>query len=153
MKGTSNQTFRAGVGAIILNKKGKVLALERKDIPGAWQLPQGGLEDESPLEGVEREIQEETGIEADNLQLLSECSRLLAYELPPEARTQKIGRGQVQYWFLFRFTGEDEAITLGDKKEFSAWKWMSMKKLAKKVVSFKQPVYRELVKEFKPYFK
>jgi hypothetical protein len=29
---------------------------------------------------------------------------------------------------------------------------MSMKKLAKKVVAFKQPVYRELVKEFKPYF-
>lgn len=153
MKGTSNQTFRAGVGAVILNKKGKVLGLERKDIPGAWQLPQGGLEDESPLEGVKREIQEETGIEPDDLNLLSECSRLLAYELPLEVRTQKIGRGQVQYWFLFQFTGEDEAITLGDKKEFSAWKWMSMKKLAKKVVSFKQPIYRELVKEFKPYFK
>jgi len=152
MKGNSKQTFRAGVGAVILNKDGKVLGLERKDIPGAWQLPQGGLEDEHPLEAIKREIQEETGIEAGDLQLLSECSRLLAYELPPEARTQKIGRGQVQYWFLFRFTEEDEAITLGDKKEFSAWKWISMKKLAKKVVAFKQPVYRELVKEFKPYF-
>ena len=153
MKNTPNQTFRAGVGAVILNDSGKVLGLERKDIPGAWQLPQGGLKDETPLEGVKREILEETGIQARDLQLLAECPRLLAYELPPEARTQKIGRGQVQYWFLFRFTGKEKAITLGDQKEFSAWKWMSMKKLAKKVVSFKQPVYRELVKEFKDYLK
>jgi len=153
MKSSPKQTFRAGIGAVILNDNGKVLGLERKDIPGAWQLPQGGLEDETPLEGVKREIFEETGIQAKDLQLLAECSRLLAYELPPEARTQKIGRGQVQYWFLFRFIGKDKAITLGDQKEFSVWKWMSMKKLAKKVVSFKQPVYRELVKEFKAYFK
>lgn len=153
MKGKSAQTFRAGVGAVILNDSGKVLSLERKDIPDAWQLPQGGLEDEAPLEAVQREIQEETGIETNDLQLLSECSRLLAYELPPEVRSNKTGRGQVQYWFLFRFTGTDEAINMGDKKEFSAWKWMSMIKLAKKVVSFKQPVYQELAKEFRSYFK
>jgi putative (di)nucleoside polyphosphate hydrolase len=153
-KATSHaQTFRAGVGAVILNKKGKVLGLERKDIPGAWQLPQGGLEDETPLEAAKREIREETGIKASDLQLLLEESRLLAYELPEEARSQKIGRGQVQYWFLFRFTGKDEAITLGDRKEFRDWKWMSMKKLAVKVVSFKQPVYRELFLSFKSYLK
>ena len=147
------QTFRAGVGAVILNKNGKVLGLERKDIPDAWQLPQGGLEDESPLEAIKREIHEETGIDASDLELLSTGSRLLAYELPVEARSQKTGRGQVQYWFLFRFTGQDEAITLGDKKEFSAWKWMLMDKLVAKVVSFKQPVYHELARDFKPYFK
>ena len=147
------QTFRAGVGAVILNKSGKVLGLERKDIPGAWQLPQGGLEDESPLEAIKREIHEETGIEASDLELLSTESRLLAYELPVEARRKKTGRGQVQYWFLFRFTGQDDAITLGDKKEFRAWKWMPMDKLVTKVVSFKQPVYYVLARDFKPYFK
>jgi putative (di)nucleoside polyphosphate hydrolase len=148
------QSFRAGAGAIILNKSGKVLGLERKDIPGAWQLPQGGLDEgESPLEAIKREVQEETGIEAKDLELLSAESRLLAYELPLEARSKKTGRGQVQYWFLFRFTGQDEAITLGDKKEFRAWKWMSMDKLTSRVVSFKQPVYRALAKDFKSYFK
>lgn len=145
------QTFRAGVGAVILNKGGKVLAFERRDIPDAWQLPQGGLEEESPLEAVKREIREETGIKAGDLQLLSECSRPLAYELPPEARSKKTGRGQVQYWFLFRFTGSDEDVTLGDKKEFSAWKWMSMNKLTAKVISFKQPVYQELAESFSEY--
>lgn len=148
------QTFRAGVGAAILNKEGRVLAFERRDIPGSWQLPQGGLDEgESPLEAVKREIYEETGIRTNDLELLSTASRLLAYELPEEARTKKLGRGQVQYWFLFRFTGQEDAITLGNQKEFSAWKWMLMEKLTEKVVSFKQPVYRELVKDFKSYFK
>ncbi len=34
-----SQTFRAGVGAVIVNHAGKVLALERRAIPGAWQMP------------------------------------------------------------------------------------------------------------------
>ena len=37
------QAFRAGVGAVILNADGKVLFFERRDIPGTWQMPQGGL--------------------------------------------------------------------------------------------------------------
>lgn len=147
------QTFRAGVGAVILNENGEVLALERKDIPGAWQLPQGGLnEDETPIEAVRREVEEETGIAPDQLEWLASGSRLLAYELPPECRSKRIGRGQVQYWFLFRFTGQEKNITLGDHKEFRDWKWMSMEGLATKVVSFKQPVYQELVRDFKSYW-
>ena len=147
------QTFRAGVGAVILNKGGLVLGLERKDIPGAWQLPQGGLDaDESPLQAVKREVLEETGIEEKDLELLATAPRWLAYELPEGARTKKIGRGQVQRWFLFRFTGSDEAITLGDKKEFRAWEWTSMAELASKIVSFKQPLYQELAEYFKLYF-
>jgi putative (di)nucleoside polyphosphate hydrolase len=147
------QTFRAGVGAIILNENGKVLSMERKDIPGAWQLPQGGLDEgKTPLQAVWREILEETGIQPKHLELLASARRLLAYELPVEARSQKTGRGQVQYWFLFRFTGPDEAITLGDKKEFQAWEWLSMEKLAAKVVAFKQPVYQELARDFKSYW-
>jgi putative (di)nucleoside polyphosphate hydrolase len=147
------QTFRAGVGAMILNQNGKVLALERRDIPGAWQLPQGGLDaGETPLEAVRREVREETGIEPGRLELLASASRPLAYELPPEARSPKTGRGQVLYWFLFRFTGPEEAITLGDHKEFIDWKWMPMERLAIEVVSFKQPVYQELARDFKSYW-
>jgi putative (di)nucleoside polyphosphate hydrolase len=146
------QTFRAGVGAILLNEDGKVLGLERKDIPGAWQLPQGGLDaDEAPLDAVKREIFEETGIEANHLELLATAPRWLAYELPEESRSRKIGRGQVQLWFVFRFRGKNEAITLGDKKEFRAWKWTSMDELISKVVSFKESVYQELAEIFELY--
>jgi putative (di)nucleoside polyphosphate hydrolase len=152
-KASNAKTFRAGVGAVILKKDGLVLGLERKDIPGVWQLPQGGLDDnETPVEAVKREIREETGIEASDLELVASMPRWLAYELPEEARSKKIGRGQVQRWFLFRFRGSDEAITLGDKKEFRAWKWIGMDELTSIVVSFKQPVYQELAEYFKWYF-
>jgi putative (di)nucleoside polyphosphate hydrolase len=61
-----SQTFRVGVGAVIMNQEGKVLALERRDIPGEWQMPQGGLKvGESPKGAVKREIREETGIEIE----------------------------------------------------------------------------------------
>ena len=154
MKGTHTQTFRAGVGAIILGKQGNVLAFERRDFPGSWQFPQGGLEEgESTMEAVKREIHEETGIRAGDLELLAAASRPLAYELPEKARTKKLGRGQVQYWFLFRFTGHENSITLGDKKEFGAWKWMSMGELIEKVVAFKQPVYQELAGDFSTFLK
>jgi len=149
---TRPQTFRANVGAVIVNADGLVLALERKKIPGSWQLPQGGLDEgEEPQEAVRREIREETGIETVHLELLATTPRWLAYELPEESRSQKTGRGQVQKWFLFRFTGLDEAITMGDGKEFRAWEWTSMQALLSKVVAFKQPVYQELGEYFKKY--
>ena len=45
--------FRAGAGAVVINDRGLVLALERADIPGAWQLPQGGLDaGEEPLDAA-----------------------------------------------------------------------------------------------------
>lgn len=144
-----SQTFRAGVGAIISNTRGEVLALERKDIPGEWQLPQGGLEiGETPLQAVKREIYEETGIKESELQLLGTESRLLVYELPKEIQSPKTGLGQVQRWFLFQYKGSDEAITLGDKKEFRGWRWQSMDELVSTVVPFKMSVYEELAEYF-----
>jgi putative (di)nucleoside polyphosphate hydrolase len=144
-----NQTFRAGVGAVIIDWRDQVLALERRDVPGSWQLPQGGLEEgEEPFEAIKREVLEETGIRGEDLQLLSTDPRLLAYELPMAYRSRKTGRGQVQYWFLFRYKGLDEAITLGDKKEFRAWKWMSMKELLAQIAPFRRAVYQQLAQEF-----
>jgi len=148
------QTFRANVGAAIVNTDGLVLALERKEIPGSWQFPQGGLDEgEEPLEAVKREILEETGIEASHLELLGTVPRWLSYEFPEEVRSQKAWRGQVQKWFLFRFTGPDKAITMGDGKEFSAWEWTSMRELFPGVVSFKQPIYQELSEYFEEYLR
>jgi putative (di)nucleoside polyphosphate hydrolase len=145
-KESRSQMYRAGVGAIVTGSGGKVLVLERIDVPGAWQLPQGGLEvGEEPIEAIKREIREETGIKEINLRLLSPDPRLLAYELPREFRSKKTGRGQVQLWFLFCYEGSDEAITLGDKKEFRDWKWMSMDDLVSIVVPFRKPVYQELI--------
>jgi putative (di)nucleoside polyphosphate hydrolase len=141
--------FRVGVGAVIVNEEGMVLAFERKKIPGAWQLPQGGIKSgESYYQAVIREIEEETGIKEKDLDLLRSEPRFVAYEIPEDKRSPKTGRGQVQRWFLFRLTGSAEAITLGIGKEFRAWKWMRMDQLAAGVVDFKQAMYEQLVEYF-----
>lgn len=144
-----HQFFRANVGAVIVNDSGEALALERCDVAGAWQLPQGGLDaDEEPLDGVLREIHEETGIVGDDLVLLAEYPEWLSYELPPEMRSSRTGRGQTQRWFLFRYIGDEATIDPSAGGEFSAWRWMPLTRLAQLTVSFRQPVYRRLAAEF-----
>ncbi|NTU41833.1 MAG: RNA pyrophosphohydrolase [Nitrospirales bacterium] len=146
------QYFRAGAGAVIINDKGLILALERADVPGAWQLPQGGLdENEEPLEAAFREASEETGIAEKKLELLAAYPEPLAYELPVGMRTSKTGRGQVQYWFLFRFNGRDDDIDIASGGEFRAWQWMAFSSLAGLVAAFRRPVYLRLAEGFKDY--
>jgi len=136
--------FRANVGIIVLNRTGQVLACERADHRGAWQFPQGGmLASEEPLEAAYRELEEETGIAADKVELLGEYPEWLAYELPPDSRTSKKGRGQVQRWFLFRFLGSTKDINPGH--EFQSWKWMNFEDLAAITAPFRRPIYEKVL--------
>ena len=144
-----NQFFRASVGAVIINSKGMVLALERTDSPGAWQFPQGGIEDhEEPEAAVVREVEEETGIDPDSLQLIRQHPHLLSYELPPEWRGPKVGRGQTQRWFLFLFLPDHGRISLPNPGEFRQWRWMSFQELLPLVATFRRELYLALVREF-----
>jgi putative (di)nucleoside polyphosphate hydrolase len=148
-KAAAPETFRIGVGAVITNDEGMVLAFERKKIPGAWQLPQGGIDSgESYYDAVIREVEEETGIKEKDLELLRGEPRFVAYEIPEDKRRHKTGRGQVQRWFLFRFIGSEKAITLGTDKGFRDWKWMRMDELAAGVVDFKEAMYQQLEEYF-----
>jgi len=136
--------FRAGVGAVIANGDGEVLACERRDIAGAWQFPQGGLEDgEAPIDAVRREIQEETGIGAGELRLVAACPDLLAYELPRDAWSTKTGRGQVQRWFMFTYLGR-AVIVPPAGSEFVACEWRPFADVERRVPDFRKPVYRQL---------
>jgi putative (di)nucleoside polyphosphate hydrolase len=137
--------YRAGAGAVILNGAGDVLVLERSDVPGAWQLPQGGIEPgEEPLEAARREACEETGISGADLAPVGRHPQPLAYELPPERRTTKTGRGQVHHWFFFRFTGSDRSIDPGPGGEFRAWRWVPVEALPALAAPFRRPVYEAL---------
>jgi putative (di)nucleoside polyphosphate hydrolase len=144
----AEQTFRAGVGAVIQRPDGAVLALLRSDDDTAWQFPQGGLKPaEEPRDALFREVREETGLESWHLRIQSGAPRLLAYELPEEYRSRRTGRGQVLYWYRLRFDGADELITLGNGREFSDWRWMKMADLVAIVSPFRRQVYVELGRE------
>jgi putative (di)nucleoside polyphosphate hydrolase len=147
----SFQWFRAGAGVVVVDQHQLVLSLERYDVRGAWQLPQGGLEpNETPVEAAQREIFEETGLVWDQLQLLGEHPRWLAYELPPEAQTPKTGRGQVQRWFVLRLRDLNARLDLGQpspgtaRPEFAAYRWTSFSELLEGAVAFRRPVYEQL---------
>lgn len=144
-----SQFFRASVGAVIINHQGKVLALERSDTAGAWQFPQGGLDgQEEPLAAAFREVEEETGIPPHRLLLFHQHPRLLSYELPPEWRSEKLGRGQTQRWFFFRLLTDDDAIDLPCPGEFKNWRWLDFQELLPLVAPFRRQIYHELEREF-----
>jgi putative (di)nucleoside polyphosphate hydrolase len=133
------------VGAVIGDGRGRVLAFERADVPGAWQLPQGGLDDEEePDEGVLREVREETGIRAKHLSQAKALAEPLAYELPAVLRSQKTGRGQVLYWFYLELAEGAPEPSLPRDGEFRAWRWTTLAELAEDAVAFRRASYQRL---------
>lgn len=147
-----SQYFRAAVGAVIVNADGHVLAIERADIAGVWQLPQGGLDAaEEPLRAAYREIAEETGIPETDLRFVKACTELLVYELPSDARRQKTGRGQVLYWFLFTYLGSHTRVKTTRNHESRGWRWMRLRRIITRTVRFRRPMYKRLEQEFKDY--
>ncbi|HAN45517.1 MAG TPA: RNA pyrophosphohydrolase, partial [Cyanobacteria bacterium UBA8156] len=96
--------YRLAVGAIACNRDGLVLVGERLDSPGAWQFPQGGMDEgETPLAAAQREFQEEVGVTLT--EPIAEYPDWLYYDFPPEVQARaaigKAYRGQKQRWFLF----------------------------------------------------
>ena len=146
--------YRRGVGVMLLNAKRKVFVAARIDNPAdAWQMPQGGIDaDEEPWPAALRELEEETGIGPELVELVAQCPDCLRYDLPEEWRPRLWGgkwKGQAQYWYLLRFLGSDEDVNLatGDP-EFRDWKWVEPAELPELIVPFKRDLYRRLLSEF-----
>jgi putative (di)nucleoside polyphosphate hydrolase len=154
--------YRPNVGAIILNPLNQVFLGERLDSPGSWQIPQGGIDykkNESPVTALWREISEELGLERpqDHMQIVAEHPLWLQYDFPEWVREKggRLGKylGQRQKYFLLRFHGKEELITLGKngKREFSSFKWENIDLIAEKTIDFKKPVAKKAVAWAKKY--
>ncbi len=119
---------------------------------GAWQLPQGGIDEgEDPRSAVFRELREEIG--TDRAEILAEHPEWVEYDLPEHL----IGtfwngryRGQRQKWFALRFLGEDSDVILDadPHPEFDAWKWVPLPELPGLAVAFKRTIYEVLARDF-----
>jgi putative (di)nucleoside polyphosphate hydrolase len=141
------QRFRAGVVIVVRHHADdRVLAFERNDVPGAWQLPQGGIENgEEPIDAARRELVEETGLGPDDVELIGEHPEWIVYELPAELRAGKNSRGQAQRWFMFRACSAD-VVPTPDGREFVAWDWVDPDWLVDHVVEFRRPGYRRVLR-------
>jgi putative (di)nucleoside polyphosphate hydrolase len=151
------QHFRAGVVIVVRHSdRRQVMAFERSDSPGSWQLPQGGLiDDEEPVEGAWRELLEETGLDDRHVVARAEYPDWVAYEWPKDyagkPRASKPGdaarghrRGQVQKWFLFDVL-TDDVQPVPDGTEFVAWKWVDPAWLVEHVIDWRRDAYRRVL--------
>ncbi len=148
-----DRPYRRGVGALMFNDDGLVFVARRIDTPGeAWQLPQGGIDDEEdPADAVLRELEEEIGTR--NVEIIAHARQWRAYDLPAELADRVWGgryRGQRQLWFALRFAGVDSEIQLdaSNHPEFDDWRWIPIDRLPELAIDFKRAVYAELVAEF-----
>ena len=149
----SERPYRPCVGIMLINKDGLVLVAQRIDQRAeAWQMPQGGVEDdETPSQAAMRELEEEIG--TNRAEIIAESEAWIPYDLPRDL-ADKVWRGrfrgQTQKWFAMRFLGEDEDINLATAEpEFDAWKWTPLANLTDVAVRFKRENYRQVVDIFR----
>jgi putative (di)nucleoside polyphosphate hydrolase len=142
--------FRAGVVIVVRHPDLEhVMAFERVDARGSWQLPQGGMnEGEQPVEAAWRELEEETGLGDQHVDVLAEYPEWVAYEWPEELRKSKANRrdrlGQVQRWFLFNALSPD-IVPTPDGSEFVDWKWVTPGWLIDHVPEFRHEAYARVL--------
>ena len=150
--------YRKCVGMMILNYNNEILVGRRIDHPsGYWQMPQGGIDDnENPEEAVWREMMEEIG--TNNANLYKTSKQWIKYEIPKETLDKlpwgKTYVGQMQKWFIFKFSGNENDINVEtENPEFSEWKWIRHTELIENAVPFKRKVYKTILNEFADIFK
>ncbi len=147
--------YRPCVGMVLMNRDGLVFAGRRIDSAEvAWQMPQGGIDPgEDPREAALRELEEETGVPPDAVEIIAEAPDWILYDLP-HALVPKVWkgrfRGQQQRWFLMRFDGDDAMIDIDRKHaEFSEWRWAPPDELISLIVPFKRPTYEAVFAAFR----
>lgn len=147
--------FRPNVGIVLMHEDGRVFWARRVRRDG-WQFPQGGINtDETPQEAMFRELNEETGLHAEQVEVLGSTPGWLRYRLPAHAvRRQErlVCIGQKQVWFLLRFRGSDAdfRLDLTDSPEFDGWRWVDFWYPQEHVVPFKRGVYARALAHLAP---
>jgi putative (di)nucleoside polyphosphate hydrolase len=148
--------YRPAAGIMLVNAEGKVWVGQRLDSSlEAWQMPQGGLDEGEDAErGALRELEEETGISPDLVEIVARHGEELYYDLPEDLAGKLWKgrwRGQRQTWFLARFLGTDDDVDIATRDpEFRAWKWAEPADLPAMIVPFKKKLYEQVLAAFRP---
>jgi putative (di)nucleoside polyphosphate hydrolase len=144
--------FRANVGIVLMRGDGSVL-LGRRSRGGGWQFPQGGMQTgEAPEQSLFRELHEEIGLTAADVELVGATHDWIRYRLPARyVRRDQLPLciGQKQRWFLLRLRDEATkfAFTSTAEPEFDQCRWSGWWEPVREVIFFKRPVYVQMLTE------
>lgn len=147
--------FRPNVAIVLMNEQRRVFWAKRANNDG-WQFPQGGMRtDETPVEAMYRELEEETGITPDLVELIGSTPGWLRYRLPRRYQrhySKPLCIGQKQVWFLLKFLGDDSAVRLNGtaEPEFSRYRWVDYWYPVNNVITFKRGVYQKALGLLEP---
>jgi putative (di)nucleoside polyphosphate hydrolase len=147
--------FRANVGIVLMRGNGEVF-LGRRVGGRGWQFPQGGIRRGEKLEeAVFRELNEEVGLEAREVEVVGHTERWLRYRLPSRfvrRHHRPLCIGQKQRWFLLRLRREETPFDLARtaEPEFDQWRWVEYWEPVREVIYFKRPVYARALAELAP---
>ena len=140
------------MGIIIFNDAAQVLWAKRLG-QDAWQFPQGGVHhNETAEDAMLRELDEEVGLQAEDVEIIASTREWLPYRLPAHLIRQNsrpVCIGQKQKWFLLRLVSDVDRIRLdrGGRPEFDHWRWVSYWYPLNQVIEFKRDVYRQALNE------
>jgi len=105
--------YRPNVGIVLLNAAGQLFWARRVNRDG-WQFPQGGMRsDETPLEAMYRELEEETGLAPHHVEVITATHGWLRYRLPSRYvrhHQRPTCIGQKQVWFLLKLVASEQAL-------------------------------------------
>jgi putative (di)nucleoside polyphosphate hydrolase len=144
--------FRANVGIILTNTDGQLMLAGRIGSKG-WQFPQGGmLIGEKAEDAMFRELEEEVGLNRDDVEILGVTRDWLRYRLPDKfVRRNSTPRciGQKQLWFMLRLVTSDDNVRFDmcDTPEFDRIRWVSYWRPVNEVIFFKRQVYAQALYE------
>jgi putative (di)nucleoside polyphosphate hydrolase len=145
--------YRANIGIVLVNNQNQVL-LAKRACEDAWQLPQGGIDkNESDTDALYRELFEEVGLAAGDVEIVAKTPKWLRYDLPQDKRNRYSNCiGQKQVWFLLKFKSNDNKIKLDNSTEieFDAWNWVDYWQPIEAVIDFKKAVYEDMLKALAP---
>ena len=136
------RNYRPNVAIVVVNDEGLILCGERSDRDGAWQLPQGGIDEgETAEQAMYRELEEEIGTK--EITLIGRLPGTITYDWPEHLYRDGY-HGQEQTYFLVSLN-PDAQISLcgpGRTQEFSNTEWLKFDELLSRMKSFKASAYK-----------
>ena len=148
--------YRLNVAMIVLNKDNKVLFCKRRNTEN-WQFPQGGVDENENIESAMfRELNEEVGLEKDNVAIKAVSQNLIYYDIPKNIRSRVLGgkfKGQAQKYFLLKLISGDVDLNIENTPEFDKHSWVPFWYPLNQVVDFKKEAYRNALIELKNQIK